>query len=919
MAISDGQKVNALNSNAAWVSRTSDSNTVGKLDLENTDVASGDSVINAQKEHNSSASYTGKTVGTTKDDVPTYSSDAVGIANEDLTARAGALTAQVGTNVTGIATNVADIAANASDVADIRTTTGTVDGDTDMGAMTGTVLTSNTTAKANIQELGTQVDTNTSDIATITSSPVFTFQGNYDVVTNTPTLVDGTGTIGHSYKLTTAGTRDFGAGNISFIIGDLIYYSGTVWDKDKEPVASVAGKQGVVTLVAADVTDFDTEVTNNTTVVANTSKVSASGSIDEHSDVDITTIAPTLGQAPIWDGTKFVPGDAGGGSGQGGINYITNPDFETDLTGWSLYKDAAASTPVDGTGGTALEITSTASVVVADVLRGTQSLKLNSSGSASAQGEGISYDFAIDNIDQGGKLNLSFEYETPNASYNTGDFQVFIYDIDNATLLGRVRSDENGGIINNIGSPGTFRGDFETTNSANYRLIIHCTVPFLYPQELRADNFKIGPEQFGPGAIVTEWEAYTPTTQGFGTVSSVDCWWRRVGSNYELSIDFNTGTNTATEAQVGLPNGKVVKSGISPSSKSLGSMATSYGAAIDLNVLATSGDAFLNMGREDTATSGLVALNGNTLGNTVDVSFTVSVPIEGLAASNLVSTTETLFSSAKTQLNITSNQTVSSTSPTKIAFDSVIFDATGASDIGNSRILILKSGYYLINAHCYMNGVTSTDLMTLSIYKNGVSLYRSLDNAESATVTLTSSRVVLLAKGDYIEAFIDSQTDASYTVVGGTNDSFLEVTYQQDFSVFGVFGETAYVEAKSSTSAGWAFTSNTYGVITSIVVDPGEQVLEFSVIGQTTAANGVYDIRAAIDTVGGTSAPTLNYADNAMFDVYTNVSFEVKTLTLTGYRVNPAVATTYYLKGFVNGNISNQNLTAYKFSARKFK
>jgi hypothetical protein len=325
------------------------------------------------------------------------------------------------------------------------------------------------------------------------------------------------------------------------------------------------------------------------------------------------------------------------------------------------------------------------------------------------------------------------------------------------------------------------------------------------------------------------------------------------------------------------------------------------------------------MGREDTATSGLVALNGNTLGNTVDVSFTVSVPIEGLAASNLVSTTETLFSSAKTQLNITSNQTVSSTSPTKIAFDSVIFDATGASDIGNSRILILKSGYYLINAHCYMNGVTSTDLMTLSIYKNGVSLYRSLDNAESATVTLTSSRVVLLAKGDYIEAFIDSQTDASYTVVGGTNDSFLEVTYQQDFSVFGVFGETAYVEAKSSTSAGWAFTSNTYGVITSIVVDPGEQVLEFSVIGQTTAANGVYDIRAAIDTVGGTSAPTLNYADNAMFDVYTNVSFEVKTLTLTGYRVNPAVATTYYLKGFVNGNISNQNLTAYKFSARKFK
>ena len=922
MAISDGQKVNALNSNAAWVSRTSDSNTVGKLDLENTDVASGDSVINAQKEHNSSASYTGKTVGTTKDDVPTYSSDAVGIANEDLTARAGALTAQVGTNVTGIATNVADIAANASDVADIRTTTGTVDGDTDMGAMTGTVLTSNTTAKANIQELGTQVDTNTSDIATITSSPVFTFQGNYDVVTNTPTLVDGTGTIGHSYKLTTAGTRDFGAGNISFIIGDLIYYSGTVWDKDKEPVASVAGKQGVVTLVAADVTDFDTEVTNNTTVVANTSKVSASGSIDEHSDVDITTIAPTLGQAPIWDGTKFVPGDAGGGSGQGGINYITNPDFETDLTGWSLYKDAAASTPVDGTGGTALEITSTASVVVADVLRGTQSLKLNSSGSASAQGEGISYDFAIDNIDQGGKLNLSFEYETPNASYNTGDFQVFIYDIDNATLLGRVRSDENGGIINNIGSPGTFRGDFETTNSANYRLIIHCTVPFLYPQELRADNFKIGPEQFGPGAIVTEWEAYTPTTQGFGTVSSVDCWWRRVGSNYELSIDFNTGTNTATEAQVGLPNGKVVKSGISPSSKSLGSMATSYGAAIDLNVLATSGDAFLNMGREDTATSGLVALNGNTLGNTVDVSFTVSVPIEGLVASNLVSTTETLFTSDLVTANLSSSIATTSGSYHDIIFNNAVKNELGTYNAATGEYTVPKTGELNINMQVTW-GASTAGARQLYLVRNGTRT-EGIGTTPAPTAALDFSQqgsvTIQVTKGELIK-FQARQTTGGALTLGGlsTNWNYISFEMKKDLSVFGIFGETAKTEAKSSTSVGWPFTSNTYGVITSIVVPPGEHDLEFSVIGQTTSANGVYDLRAAIDTVGGTSTPPLNYSDNAMFDVYTNVSFEVKTVTLTGYKVSPSVETTYYLKGFVNGTIANQNLTAYKFSARKWK
>ena len=40
-----------------------------------------------------------------------------------------------------------------------------------MGAFTGTVLTDNTTIKANIQELGTQVDTNTSNIAGNTGTP----------------------------------------------------------------------------------------------------------------------------------------------------------------------------------------------------------------------------------------------------------------------------------------------------------------------------------------------------------------------------------------------------------------------------------------------------------------------------------------------------------------------------------------------------------------------------------------------------------------------------------------------------------------------------------------------------------------------------------------------------------------------------
>lgn len=56
-------------------------------------------------------------------------------------------------------------------------------------------------------------------------------KGNYNITTNSPTLVDGTGQIGDYYALTTTGSRDFGSGSLSFSIGDRIEYNGTIWFK----------------------------------------------------------------------------------------------------------------------------------------------------------------------------------------------------------------------------------------------------------------------------------------------------------------------------------------------------------------------------------------------------------------------------------------------------------------------------------------------------------------------------------------------------------------------------------------------------------------------------------------------------------------------------------------------------------------
>jgi len=116
---------------------------------------------------------------------------------------------------------------------------------------------------------------------------VMEFQGNWAPSTNTPTLADGTGNAGDVYKSTDGGTVDFGAGNITFAAGDFAIYNGTIWEKsvNSNEVVSVAGKTGVVLIIAADLADFEATVSANASVAANTAKVSADGSVTSHSDV----------------------------------------------------------------------------------------------------------------------------------------------------------------------------------------------------------------------------------------------------------------------------------------------------------------------------------------------------------------------------------------------------------------------------------------------------------------------------------------------------------------------------------------------------------------------------------------------------------------------------------------------------------
>lgn len=56
------------------------------------------------------------------------------------------------------------------------------------------------------------------------------------------------------------------------------------------------------------------------------------------------------------------------------------------------------------------------------------------------------------------------------------------------------------------------------------------------------------------------WTSFTPTTQGFGTTTSNECFHARDGEDMLIRCKFTTGTVTASEARLTLPNGLTSKS-----------------------------------------------------------------------------------------------------------------------------------------------------------------------------------------------------------------------------------------------------------------------------------------------------------------------------------------------------------------------
>lgn len=293
---------------------------------------------------------------------------------------------------------------------------------------------------------------------------------------------------------------------------------------------------------------------------------------------------------------------AGGATGGGGINHVSNPDMESNINGWAFYDDGASGDPVDGTGDDGGRTNNLAlSQDTTSKIRGTGSLKLARTGDS--QGQGASTDMDIDATDANSLLKLSFDFDNGCAA---DDFDALIIDDTGGTPV-----QINPSNIEIPAGTGTFDALFVTSDQTDIRLVIHSTVTTATSCDLFVDNVRTSPVGDGTvGAVpVTEWEAYTPTLGGGSPTTSYNTgWFRRLGDSIQVKGSFTISAAGSSTLTVSLPTGHTIDS-----TKTRG-VADTYGTATWLDDSTSPFFHGLNMIHDSTTTFSFYIDDGSTAG-----------------------------------------------------------------------------------------------------------------------------------------------------------------------------------------------------------------------------------------------------------------------------------------------------------------
>lgn len=259
-----------------------------------------------------------------------------------------------------------------------------------------------------------------------------------------------------------------------------------------------------------------------------------------HPAAGATYWASDVAQAYVWNGSSLVPiGSSGSGSGE--INMITNGSAANDLTG---YTDGTSHVSTRVTTGSPLDpVISTAISIAASA---------NASESSTS---GTYYTVStVPSALKNKKLKLEFYFISP-ASHT---FNIGVYSGSTRISLS---TDSSGATTLPAGFTGKFTTYLDTDSSTSYT--VHFTkTAGTGSATLVITNIIFGPGIQPQGAVIEEWQSYTPTIVGAGTVSNVTLFYRRIGSEMEIDGYFQTGTTAASTPTISLPYGTSINTAL---------------------------------------------------------------------------------------------------------------------------------------------------------------------------------------------------------------------------------------------------------------------------------------------------------------------------------------------------------------------
>jgi hypothetical protein len=237
-------------------------------------------------------------------------------------------------------------------------------------------------------------------------------------------------------------------------------------------------------------------------------------------------------------------------------NKTTNSDAEISVGDWAAYADAAATFPVDMTGGSpnTTIVRSTSSP-----LNGAAHFLMTINSGASRQGEGVSCVINIPRAYRGRMLAFTFPFQATGTLVED-DFRLFAYDITNSVVITPFSANKI------LGAEGMALALFPVaTNTASVRVGIHIARTSTAAATILFDDVVVSPHIPVVGVAGSDLIAYTPTFANLGTTSNVAFWWRRDGDMMEIFGYLTVGTTAATQASFTLPTGFSLESAkISP-------------------------------------------------------------------------------------------------------------------------------------------------------------------------------------------------------------------------------------------------------------------------------------------------------------------------------------------------------------------